>query len=51
MMEKMVFLDAEAEEKASKDAAKIKKQESIMDEINKERLAVKDYRDQSSVEE
>jgi hypothetical protein len=51
MMDKMIFLDKEAEEKASKDDYKIKKQEQIMDQINEERLAAKDARDQSTAEE
>ena len=51
MMEKMIFLDDEADQKASKDASKISKQENIMDQINDERLAVKDMREKSSVEE
>jgi hypothetical protein len=51
MMEKMIFLDDTAEQKASKDASKIKNQEEIMDQINVERLAVKDYREQASVED
>ena len=53
MMEKMIFLDQEAEDvEASKSnsEAKQKKTEELLNKIDKERLAVKDYRVQEEAQ-
>lgn len=53
MMEKKIFLEDETDEKARKEEKKLKKQENkeLMDRINEERLAVKDIRENLTVEE
>ena len=53
MMEKMIFLDQEAEDietSKSNREAKQKKTEELLNKIDKERLAVKDYRVQEEAQ-